>query len=321
MVLINQIITGHAIDVLKTLPEKFINMCVTSPPYWGLRDYNTNPVTWSDGWIGELGAEPNFNQYINHLCDIFDEVNRVLSDDGTCWVNIGDTYGGSSLNKPYCIKTKGETSFLKDVEHLQKTAHTRGKYEKCLLLIPFRFAIEMVNRGWTIRNVIIWQKPNATPHSVKDRFTVDFEYLFFFSKNKKYYFEQQLEPFKDSTIKRCKTGCGLNKGANYQGLNKENFEKIQKNILNGNLKGKNKRTVWQIATTNYHGAHFATYPKKLIEIPIKAGCPENGIVLDPFIGSGTTALVAEQLNRKWLGIELNPEYTRLALERINKELK
>ena len=318
MVLTNKIITGHALEILNTLPECSVNMCITSPPYWGLRDYKTNPVKWSDGWNGELGAEPEFNQYINHLCDIFDEVKRVLTDDGTCWVYIGDTYGVSSLNKSYCIKTKGATSFLKNVEHLQKTAHTRGQYEKCLLLIPFRFAIEMVNRGWTIRNVIIWQKPNATPHSAKDRFNVDFEYLFFFSKNKKYYFEKQFEPFKDSTIKRCKTGCGINKGANYQGLDKEHFENIQQKILNGTLKGRNKRTVWQIATTNFHGAHFATYPQKLIETPIKAGCPEGGIVLDPFIGSGTTAVVAEKLNRNWLGIELNPEYTKLAEERIKK---
>jgi len=318
--LINEIITGHALEILKTLPEKSVNMCITSPPYWGLRDYKTKPVKWNDGWEGELGTEPNFNQYINHLCDIFDEVKRVLYNDGTCWVNIGDTYGGSSLNKPYCVKTKGETSFLKNVEHLQKTAHTRGQYEKCLLLIPFRFAIEMVNRGWVIRNVIIWQKTNATPSSAKDRFNADFEYLFFFSKNKKYYFKQQLEPIKQSTFDRCKTGCGLNKGANYQGLNKENFERLQKRMLDGTIKGRNMRCVWSIASASYKGSHFATYPIKLIETPIKAGCPENGIVLDPFIGSGTTAVAAKKLNRNWLGIELNPEYTKLAQERIQKGL-
>ena len=191
MIEVNKIYSGHALEVLKTFDDESINMCITSPPYWGLRDYKTNPVKWSDGWEGELGTEPDFNQYINHLCDIFDEVKRVLKDDGTCWVNLGDTYGGCSLNSSYGIKTKGETSFLKSVEHLQKTAHTRGKYSKSLLLLPFRFAIEMMNRGWTVRNVIIWQKPNATPSSAKDRFTVDFEYLFFFSKKKKYYFCNQ----------------------------------------------------------------------------------------------------------------------------------
>lgn len=280
---LNKIYTGHALNVLKSMPDSSVNMCITSPPYWGLRDYKTNPAQWQDGWTGELGAESNSNQYINHLCDVFDEVKRVLKDDGTCWVNIGDTY----KNKNLC-------------------------------LIPFRFAIEMQNRGWTVRNVIIWQKPNATPQSVKDRFTVDFEYLFFFSKNKKYYFEQQLEPMKQSTYNRCKTGCGLNKGANYQGLNKKNFERIQKRILDGTITGRNKRTVWQIATHAYHGAHFAVFPPALIETPIKAGCPEGGIVLDPFIGSGTTAIVAEESNRNWLGIELNPEYAKLVEERVSQ---
>lgn len=318
---LNKIYVGHALEVLKNLPECSVNTCVTSPPYWGLRDYKTSPAKWQDGWSGELGAESDFNQYINHLCDVFDEVKRVLKDDGTCWVNIGDTYGGSSLNCSYGVKTKGQTSFLNSVNHLQKVAHTRGKYSKSLLLIPFRFAIEMQNRGWTVRNVIIWQKPNATPSSAKDRFTVDFEYLFFFSKNKKYYFEQQLEPIKQSTYDRCKTGCGINKGANYQGLNKKNFERLQQRILDGTIAGRNKRTVWQIATHACHEAHFAVFPPALIETPIKAGCPEGGVVLDPFIGSGTTAIVAQKLNRNWLGIELNPEYTKLANERINKEVK
>lgn len=142
--------------------------------------------------------------------------------------------------------------------------------------------------------------------------------MFFFSKNKKYYFEQQLEPIKQSTYNRCKTGCGINKGANYQGLNKKNFERLQQRILDGTIAGRNKRTVWQIATHAYHGAHFAVFPPALIETPIKAGCPDGGIVLDPFIGSGTTAFVAENLNRNWLGIELNPEYAKLAEERISQ---
>jgi len=307
----NEIHTGHCIDILKTFPEKSINCCITSPPYWALRDYQTNPVTWDDGWQGELGLEPTPDLYIQHLCDIFDEVKNILKDDGTCWVNIGDTYGGSGLG------TKGKNSIYKnDLSYLPKPPNNKIK-QKCLLLIPFRFAVEMVNRGWIIRNVIIWQKPNCTPSSAKDRFTVDFEYLFFFSKNKKYYFEQQIEPFKESTYKRCKTGCNENKGTFYQGLSKENFEKIQNKILTGKLKGKNKRAIWNIATSNFKEAHFATYPPKLIETPIKAGCPEGGIVLDPFIGSGTTAVVAETLKRNWIGIDLNPSYTEIAEKRIN----
>ena len=183
MVLMNKIITGHAFDILKSMPEKSVNMCITSPPYCGLRDYQTEPAKWNDGWMGELGAEPEFDQYINHLCDIFDEVKRVLTDDGTCWVNIGDTYGGSGLGLSYGIKTKGKNSILPDnLDYLPRVAHSRGKYSKSLLLIPFRFALEMMNRGWTVRNVIIWHKTNVTPSSAKDRFTVDFEYLFSYTK-------------------------------------------------------------------------------------------------------------------------------------------
>jgi DNA modification methylase len=314
----NKLYTGHAVDILKTFPDKSINMAITSPPYWALRDYQTNPAIWNDGWEGELGAEPDFEMFIQHLCDVFDEVKRVLTDDGTCWVNIGDTYGGSSLGLSYGMKTKGKTSILPDdLEYLPKTTHSRGVYSKSLLLIPFRFAIEMMNRGWTMRNVIIWEKTNCTPSSAKDRFTNNFEYLFFFSKNKKYYFEQQFEPIKNSTLKRCNSWNNQNKGNLYQGLKKANIDKYQQKVLNSEITGRNVRTVWQIPTAGFKGAHFATYPVKLIETPIKAGCPKGGIVLDPFIGSGTTAVAAEQLGRNWVGIDLNPEYIKLARERIN----
>ena len=141
----NKIFTGHALEILKEIPDCSVNMCITSPPYWCLRDYNTNPAKWNDGWEGELGAEPNFEQYINHLCDIFDEVKRVLKDDGSCWVNIGDTYGGSCLGITSGGKVKGKTSFLPDnLDYLPRVAHARGKHSKSLLLIPFRFAVEMM---------------------------------------------------------------------------------------------------------------------------------------------------------------------------------
>jgi len=279
--LLNKIYEGSALNVLNELPENSVNMCVTSPPYWGLRDYQTNPAKWNDGWSGELGAEAEAKDYINHLCDIFDGVKRVLREDGTCWVNIGDTYK-----------------------------------KKCLCMIPFLFALEMVNRGWILRNVIIWHKPRCVPLGVKDRFTVDFEYIFFFSKKTKYYFEQQLEPFKSSTLKHTAKCSVSEKSKYYQGFCAEHQRKYQQKLLNNELKGRNKRTVWSISPQSFHGDHTATYPLKLIETPIKAGCPENGVVLDPFIGSGTTAMVAEQLNRNWVGIELNPKYIEMAEERI-----
>ncbi len=176
----NIILNGDALKHLKGLPEKSINMCMTSPPYWALRDY---------GVEGQLGLESTFEEYINKLCNIFDEVKRVLRKDGTCWVNIGDTYwGGGQGGNDYPGKQVVPSS---GYGHKAKGNSYKSK---SLVMIPFRFAIEMVNRGWILRNTIIWHKRNCMPSSVKDRFTVDFEYIFFFSKKKKYYFETQYEP-------------------------------------------------------------------------------------------------------------------------------
>ena len=182
----NKIIQGDTLKVLKTLPDEIINCCVTSPPYWNLRDYNVE---------GQLGLEPTFQEYITKLCDIFDEVKRVLRKDGTCWVNLGDSYNGSKTGN-----TNGTYKNRIDKSKSWANSDSFKKAEqdipaKSLCLIPQRFAIEMVNRGWILRNTIIWHKPNCMPSSAKDRFTLDFEYLYFFSKSKKYYFEQQFEPY------------------------------------------------------------------------------------------------------------------------------
>jgi DNA modification methylase len=237
----------------------------------------------------ELGLEPTFQEYITKLCDIFDEVKRVLRKDGTCWVNIGDTY--NSHHEP------GTTEPV-----------------KTLLQIPSRFSIEMTNRGWILRNEIIWYKPNCMPSSVKDRFTVDFEKIFFFVKNKKYWFETQYDPHltKEGPL-RDKSKESSNEGY----LNGNRFSP---GVRTGYGKqGRNKRCVWRITTKPYKEAHFAVFPEDLVETPIKAGCPESGTVLDPFCGSGTTGVVAKKLNREFIGIELNPEYIKLAEKRIAKE--
>jgi len=297
----NKIYCGDSLETLKKIPDKFVDCVVTSPPYWALRDYGTKE---------QIGLELHFDDYIKKLCDIFDEVKRVLKDEGTCWVNIGDIY-----------YTKSGSSFLNDsfdsnerVKKLgiNKANNLRGKgllENKNLTLTPFRFAIEMQKRGWIIRNVIIWHKPNCMPTSVKDRFTVDFEYLFFFVKNKKYYFEQQREPHKIKSIKRMsyKWEGHREPKSSFSGMNIKNM---------CHPKGRNKRCVWNISTGSYKGAHFAVYPEKLIEIPISAGCPENGIILDPFMGSGTTGVVAKKLNRKFLGIDINSKYCKIATNRI-----
>lgn len=290
---------GDSLETLRKLDTESINMCITSPPYWNLRDY---------GVKGQLGLESTFQEYITKLCNIFDEVRRVLRKDATCWINLGDTYGGMK---------KSNTENIKNPNVVTNTFVKQGGTSKSLCQIPSRFAIEMSDRGWILRNEIIWYKPNAMPSSAKDRFTVDFEKLFFFVKNKKYCFETQLEPFcENSDMEYRKTlRCGRKYGVKRP--YKDNQPLSYCNPVKKS-KGRNKRTVWKINTKPFKGAHFAVFPEKLIEVPIKAGCPENGIVLDPFMGSGTVGVVCKKLNRKFIGIELNEEYAKIAIERINK---
>jgi site-specific DNA-methyltransferase (adenine-specific) len=288
------IIQGDALEQLKKLSDESVDCVVTSPPYWALRDY---------GVEGQLGLEPTFQEYINKLCDIFDEVKRVLKKEGTCWVNMGDTYGGTGSGQ----KDTGKHGYTPEAMATTKNKPQSKLQGKSLIQIPSRFAIEMTNRGWILRNEIIWHKPNCMPSSAKDRFTVDFEKVFFFVKNKKYWFEQQLEKL---IYKPHKPN---NKKADLSRLD------LLEDRIWGNPQGRNKRCVWKVTTKPFKEAHFATYPEALIEPMIKAGCPENGVVLDPFFGAGTTAVVAQKLNRKWLGIELNPEYIEIAKKRLKQK--
>lgn len=349
----NSIINENVVEGIEKLPDKSINMVVTSPPYWNLRNYgNKTYCKWDDGWEGQLGNEPNPDLYIKHLCDIFDLINYKIRDDGTIWVNISDTYSSNSKS---------------------------GAKSKSLIGIPFKFANEMINRDYILRNTIIWHKTNATPCSVKDRFTLDFEYLFFFSKNKKYYFEQQFEPYKSSPH-------GGQFGQKSKDKNVQYAKDTKSSRFYGNL-GRNKRTTWTIPTKPSSLSHCAMYPDTLIETPIKAGCPtfvctkcgnpkvadikkikledrednrkkkpredygkvmkecpnkgwkskkihngykptcdcntefKHGIVLDPFMGAGTTALTAKKLNRDYIGFEINREYVKIARNRLIEYIK
>ena len=308
---INKIINGDCLDVMKDIPDESVDMVMTSPPYWALRDY---------GVEGQLGLESTFQEYINKLCDIFDEVKRVLKKEGTCWVNMGDTYNSGGN---YRSQQDGQEEGVISHKHYKNTGFVKtdkklqGLKDKCLLQIPSRFAIEMTNRGWILRNELIWHKPNCMPSSAKDRFTVDFEKIFFFSKNKKYWFEQQLEPHKEVSIKarNSRLNQTTNIGANKSAVNVQLGDEKRGNrfIPEG---GRNKRCVWKITTKGFKEAHFAVYPEELCETPIKAGCPQGGIVLDPFFGAGTTGVVAKKLGRDYLGIELNSEYIKLAERRL-----
>jgi len=310
-VILDKIIQGSTLEVLKTLPDNSVNCVVTSPPYWALRDY---------GIEGQLGLEPSFYEYIDKLLEIFDEVKRILKDDGTCWVNLGDTYSSSSKGtggKTKFTRRKGRGNFMEFSSPLKVEKIVP---DKSLYLIPFRFATQMVERGWIMRNVIIWHKPNAMPQSVKDRFSIDFEYIFFFTKKPKYYFKQILEPLAPATIRRAKSGnYSVKNQKGIYTMSMDGWYSMRRKILNGELKGRNKRAVWSIATTQFRGGHFAVYPKTLVRNILTAGCPPSGVVLDPFIGSGTTAIVAKELGMHFIGIDINPEYIKMAEERIKEE--
>lgn len=279
--LVNKIICGDASKTLKEFPPGFIDCIVTSPPYWALRDYGTD---------GQLGLEKTFGEYITKLCDIFDEIKRVLKKTGTCWVNLGDTYGGSNCGYGQIKESSGFQNVAKQTYYAtSKNRPLSAKImPKSLIMIPFRFAIEMVNRGWILRNVIIWQKPNCMPSSVKDRFTVDFEYLFFFVKSKKYYFEQLFDNYALSSDVSDRQKLKASKKYNLKKSYKQNIPyhsiktiKRRNNDKDGlctggyEERGRNKRAVWKIPTKPYKEAHFAVYPDELVETPIKAGCPES----------------------------------------------
>lgn len=284
------ILVGNALERLKQLPAESIDCVMTSPPYWALRDYGTD---------GQLGLEPTFQEYITKLCDIFDEVKRVLKPSGTCWVNLGDTYSATRWSNNTSHDNTWKRKSREATPVIEKNTDLPNK---SLCQIPSRFAIEMVNRGWILRNEIIWHKPNCMPSSADDRFTVDFEKLFFFVKSQKYHFATQLE---QATYTDNRMGKGR---IEYENRLTKCGVKVSETRI--------KRCIWKIATTHYNDAHFATYPEELCITPIKAGCPEDGTVLDPFMGSGTTAVVAQKLGRKWIGIEINPEYAKLIEKRV-----
>ena len=292
---------------MKDIPTSSFNSSVTSPAYWLLRDYEVE---------GQMGLEPSPQEYINRLVRVFDEVFRVLRDDGTCWVVLGDTYFGRGKGAGYRGPCKENFRF-------QRKPIKVGGQPKSLALIPSRFAIAMTDRGWILRNRIIWHKPDATPASVKDRFTVDFEEMFFFTKSKRYYFNQQfvsLEPETEGRIERFIRNGEQFDPARHKSYDRQGgmkmMERLAHKVRNGEALAANMRTVWSIPTARCTDAHFAVYPEELITTPILAGCPKGGIVLDPFAGTGTTGIVCEMLGRSFLGIELNPAYVEIAKKRI-----
>lgn len=303
---LNHIYEGKCLDVIKTFPDKSIDCVITSPPYWQLRDY---------GWDGQWGNEPTFQIYLENLWSLMDEIWRVLKDTGTVWVNLGDTYmGGVAGQGGDCGKHTIENANIKGTRF--KGQKKEGLPSKCLCLIPHRFAIGCIDRGWVMRNDIVWAKRNGMPESVTDRFSKKHEYFFLMAKSEKYYFD--LESIRDNHIwakkdKRSQVVGGVLSGGktatNEYGTNKVAY----------NPAGKNPGSVsdfWDIPTKGSSDAHYASYNTALIDKPIVAGCPIGGIILDPFCGTATTGCRAIDLQRKFIGIEGSPEYVKIGNKKL-----
>jgi len=326
-----RILNGDALEMLRTLPDESVNCCVTSPPYYGLRDY---------GAAGQIGLESTPEQYVERLVAVFREVRRVLRNDGTLWVNIGDSYAGGGRGFGY----GGKLDTNKGCDGMPKSSIPLGLKPKDLIGIPWMLAFALRADGWYLRQDIIWAKPNPMPESVRDRCTKAHEYIFLLSKSARYWYDAEAvgENFADERM-----GCS---GAKFgtpeqyakesgrsgdQGLARFNKGRGGKNAMRGqghfrdgengpaNRAGRdmqnvgaegftrNRRSVWTITTKPYTEAHFATFPPELPRICIMAGCPADGVVLDPFAGSGTTGAVALELGRRAVLIELNPKYVKL----------
>lgn len=358
-----KILRGNAEQVLKTLADKSIDCCVTSPPYYALRDYGTakwiggdencdhvaNPnatkkqgnaefnknrpsreETKCKGYYKDvcpkcgavrvdeqIGLEETPQEYIGRLVSVFHEVKRVLKDDGTLWVNIGDSYNGNKKGNTESVKSK---SLFENQGNFEKKKWD-GCKEKDLIGIPWMLAFALRADGWYLRQDIIWAKPNCMPESVTDRCTKSHEYIFLLSKSKNYYFDNisTKTPLSDVSIERSKYGWDCDTpSAGEQGIH---TEKMGDRFAPQD--GANKRDVWFVPTgggySDDDGAHYATYPKKLIEPCILAGCPVGGTVLDPFNGSGTTGVVAIENGRNYIGIELNEKYAVMSEKRLERE--
>ena len=298
-----KILQGDCIQSLKKLEDESVNTCITSPPYWGLRDYN--------GEEKQLGLEDTPEEFVDNLVKVFREVKRVLRDDGTVWLNLGDSYSSGGRTTTTNQTLRGDKDY-----GVTRPKPSEGIKPKDLIGIPWRVAFALQADGWYLRQDIIWHKPNPMPESVRDRCTKAHEYIFLLSKNAKYYFDN--EAIKEDAVAKDRAAGNKvpQKGTDQpfsetkQGLIKAQQKKYQK---------RNKRSVWTVTTKPFKGAHFATFPMDLIEPCVLAGCPEGGTVLDPFAGSGTTGIVAANHARNSVLLELNEEYIEIAKKRIKEQ--
>lgn len=318
------VLLGDAAEQLRTLPSESVHTCVTSPPYYNLRDY---------GAAGQIGMEETPEEYITKLVDVFREVRRVLRPDGTLWVNIGDSYATRSGPQP--------PANTKNAHGHTRKEPPDGYKCKDMMGIPWLLAFALRADGWYLRQDIIWNKSNCMPESVRDRCTKSHEYIFLLSKSERYYFDAAAisEPIAESSAKRYRQNIEAQKGSDRHpektnGPMKSVLPRFGREKYGNNTapetrtkSGKvyvptmrrNKRDVWTVSTNGFRCAHFAVFPEKLIEPCILAGCPEGGTVLDPFTGSGTTGVVTKRLGRNFVGCEINPDYAKMAAGRIAAE--
>lgn len=301
----NRIICGDARVALASLEPESVQTCITSPPYFGLRNYNQTD---------QIGQEESVEDYINRLVDVFDSVKTVLRSDGTIWINVGDSYSSGGRG-PGSGKQQTNRGSLQSLVRAKKPPP--GYKPKELLGVPWRLAFALRERGWYLRQDIIWAKPNPMPESVRDRCVKSHEYVFLLSKSKHYYFDHLA--IQEPGTNR-KSGNKSHRLVTEYEQSGEEYHRCKANLLKLGARDKrNKRSVWSITPKPFKGAHFATFPPDLVRPCILAGSRPGDVVLDPFFGAGTTGLVADQLGRRYIGIDINPEYCELAKNRINKQ--
>lgn len=314
-ILLNRIHNVDCLEGLAWIPDNCIDCVITSPPYFNLRDYHAE---------GQIGLEWTPEEYIEKLAKVFDSVKRVLKDTGTMWVVIGDSYAGSGkggAKYPDNAKYYMQGTNTGTISVPQTAKNVKGYKRKDLIGIPWMLAFALRARGWYLRQDIIWQKPNPMPESVKDRCTRSHEYVFLFAKTRYYYFNQMLEIAKYDGRQDTRSKGSHKYSQGVTGLAPQSFfargmERWQRDDAGNFLR--NRRDVWQISNQHTGVSHYATFPEELVSRCIEASCPPAGTVLDPFIGSGTTAVVAVKHHRQFIGFEISPEYAALANSRIEK---
>ena len=299
-----KILQGDVRQTLAMIQDKTIQCVVTSPPYYGLRDYGVD---------GQIGLEQTPDEYVQQLVNVFREVRRVMKDDGTLWLNLGDSYAGSGRGTGDNRESDG-LGMKPRTQYTGQVKDTSGLKPKDLIGIPWRVAFALQADGWYLRQDIIWHKPNPMPESVKDRCTKAHEYIFLLTKSAQYYYDNVaiMEPVAESSINRANYGWDTD----HPSAGKDGVHTEQMGSRFVNPAGRNKRSVWTVTTKSYTGAHFATFPMDLIEPCILAGSKTGDTVLDPFNGSGTTGFVAMRKDRDYIGCELNPSYIQLTKERF-----